>query len=135
MPGLVGVVCRAVSTMAESYVAGSASMAFVTVPDMDVAKKLAHGIVKQRLAACVNILPGITSVYEWEDKVNEDPELLLMIKTQTSKIDELSSYVRSNHPYDCAEVISSKIDNGNPPYLKWIAETVLQTPVEGKKDS
>ncbi|KAK7104703.1 hypothetical protein V1264_019377 [Littorina saxatilis] len=111
--------------MAESYTSGAASMAFVTVPNMDVAKKLSHGLVKEKLVACVNIIPGITSVYEWEDKVEEDGELLLMIKTMTSKVDQVSDYVRKNHPYDVAEVISSKIDNGNPPYLKWIADVTM----------
>lgn len=124
MSGVFGVVCRSVRRMASTYVAGTHSMAFVTVPDMAVGRKLAHGIVKQRLAACVNIIPSVTSVYEWEGKVNEDPELLLMIKTSTEKIPDLSKYVRENHPYDCAEVISSQIDDGNEPYLKWIGETV-----------
>lgn len=122
MPLVLGAIRRALSTMAESYMSGSASMAFVTVPSMDVAKKLAHGLVKERLVACVNIIPGIVSVYEWDDKINEDGELLLMIKTLTSKMDQVSEYVRKNHPYDVAEVISSKIDNGNPPYLKWIED-------------
>ncbi|XP_053381278.1 protein CutA homolog [Mercenaria mercenaria] len=122
--GMFGIVCRSVSRMAGSYVAGTYSMAFVTVPDMTVGRKLAHGIVKQRLAACVNIIPSVTSVYEWKGEVNEDPELILMIKTSSEKIPDLSKYVRENHPYDCAEVISSKIDDGNEPYLKWIGETV-----------
>ncbi|XP_076441800.1 protein CutA homolog [Babylonia areolata] len=119
---LFGVFRRAVTTMADSYISGSASMAFVTVPNMEVAKKLSHGLVQNKLVACVNIIPGITSVYEWENKVEEDGELLLMMKTMTSKITEVSEYVRNNHPYDVAEVISSKIDNGNPPYLQWISD-------------
>ncbi|RUS88316.1 hypothetical protein EGW08_003954, partial [Elysia chlorotica] len=118
---------RRVATMSEAqrYVSGTASMAFVTVPSMEVAKKLAGDLVKKRLAACVNIIPGVTSVYEWEGKIEEDSELILMVKTLTNKVDELSEYVKNNHPYDCAEVISSPIDNGNAPYLKWISQTVL----------
>ncbi|KAL5012646.1 hypothetical protein ScPMuIL_011197 [Solemya velum] len=108
MPYILGALCRTVMTMTASYVSGSHSMAFVTVPDMTVAKKLAGGLVKSKLAACVNIIPGITSVYEWEEEINEDSELLLMIKTSTEKVPELSKYVRENHPYDVAEVISSK---------------------------
>lgn len=80
--------------------------------------------MKEKHAACVNIIPGLISVYEWEGKINEDPELLLKIKTATSKVDDVIKYVRENHPYDVAEVISVKIDNGNPPYLKWIDEVV-----------
>jgi len=72
----------------------------------------------------VNIIPGIKSVYEWQGKIEQDSELLLMIKTRSSRVDELSKYVRDNHPYDVAEVISIPIEGGNPPYLKWIADVV-----------
>lgn len=89
-----------------------------------MAKKLAHGIIENKLAACVNIIPKITSIYHWEGKINEDSEVLLMIKTKASKVDELAKFVRENHPYSVAEVISVPIENGNPLYLKWIHETV-----------
>ncbi|GFN88369.1 cuta divalent cation tolerance homolog [Plakobranchus ocellatus] len=104
---------RRVATMtdAQRYVSGTASMAFVTVPNMEVAKKLAGDIVQKRLAACVNIIPGVKSVYEWQGKIEQDDEMILMIKTLTSKVDELSEYVRNNHPYDCAEVISSQVSS------------------------
>lgn len=103
---------------------GMFSMAFVTVPDMNVAKYIAGGLVREKFAACVNIIPGVTSVYEWENEVNEDPELILMIKTRTSSVNDVIDYVRENHPYDVAEVISSPIDKGNLPYLKWISDIV-----------
>ena len=91
---------------------------------MEVAKKLSHGIITNKLAACVNIIPAVTSVYEWEGKIQEDNELLLMIKTKTGKVDDLTKFVRENHPYSVAEVISTPIDNGNLPYLKWIHDSV-----------
>ncbi|XP_073942351.1 protein CutA homolog isoform X2 [Choristoneura fumiferana] len=100
------------------------SVAYVTVPNNDAAKALAHGLVKEQLAACVNIIPQVTSVYVWKGEVNEDSELLLMIKTRTSQVDRLTQYVRSNHPYEVCEVISLPIKNGNPPYLKWLGENV-----------
>ncbi|KAI5646450.1 cutA1 divalent ion tolerance protein domain-containing protein [Phthorimaea operculella] len=100
------------------------SVAYVTVPDMEVGKKLAHGLIKEQLAACVNIIPELTSIYMWKGEVNEDKELLLMIKTRTSQVDKLTEYVRSHHPYEVCEVISLPIKNGNPPYLKWIGENV-----------
>jgi periplasmic divalent cation tolerance protein len=63
-------------------------------------------------------------VYEWEGKINEDSEVLLMMKTRTSRVDDLTKYVREHHPYSVAEVISTSIENGNLPYLKWINDVV-----------
>ncbi|XP_076240201.1 cutA divalent cation tolerance homolog [Calliopsis andreniformis] len=107
-----------------SSFAGIHSVAYVTVPTQEVAKKLAHGLVKNKLAACVNIIPGITSVYEWKNEINEDSELLMMIKTRTDTVDALTKYVKENHPYEVCEVISLPIQNGNDKYLQWISEIV-----------
>ncbi|CAG0896644.1 unnamed protein product [Cyprideis torosa] len=100
------------------------SVAYITVPNEAVAKKLAHDLVKGKYAACVNIIPKITSVYEWEDKIEEDSELLLMIKTRTTRIDDLIAFVTKNHPYEVPEVISLPIVKGNKPYLDWILNVV-----------
>ena len=70
-------------------------MAFVTAPTSDKAKEIAGGLVSNKLAACVNIIPGITSVYEWEGKIENDSEVLMMIKTRTSRIEELTEFVKS----------------------------------------
>ncbi|CAF4813522.1 unnamed protein product [Pieris macdunnoughi] len=94
------------------------SIAYVTVPNTDVGKTIGHGLVKNKLAACVNIIPQITSIYEWKNEINEDNEALLMIKTRTSLVDQLTDFVRSNHPYEVCEVISLPIKNGNPPNKK-----------------
>ncbi|TRY58452.1 hypothetical protein DNTS_002072 [Danionella cerebrum] len=112
------------SMASQSFSSGIHSAAFVTCPNDTVAKEIARGIVQKKLAACVNIIPQITSVYEWKGKIEEDSEVLLMIKTRSSKIPDLAEYVRSNHPYEVAEVISFPIDQGNPPYLKWIGDVV-----------
>ncbi|KAJ8406722.1 hypothetical protein AAFF_G00296380 [Aldrovandia affinis] len=124
LPLLRTVGLRAFSMASESYTSGTHSAAFVTCPNEQVAKDLARGIVEKKLAACVNIIPKITSVYEWQGKIEEDNEVLLMIKTRSSKVSALAEYVRSNHPYEVAEVISLPIDQGNPPYLKWLGDVV-----------
>ena len=115
------------------------SMAFVTAPDSDKAKEIAGGLVSNKLAACVNILPGVTSVYEWEGKIENDSEVLMMIKTRTSRIEELTEFVKSklrsedkwnklelseNHPYDVCEVITTSIEGGNKEYIDWIGKVV-----------
>lgn len=117
-----GEICTANKT--SSYTSGEHSVAYVTAPDEEVAKKIGHGLVNKKLAACINIIPKITSIYEWEGKINEDSEVLMMIKTRTAKIDKLIQYVKENHPYTVCEVISLPIQNGNDAYLKWISETV-----------
>ncbi|KAF2349901.1 Divalent ion tolerance protein CutA [Trinorchestia longiramus] len=99
---------------------------YVTVPNPDVAKTIARGLVRNRLAACVNIIPGVTSVYEWEDKIEEDSELILMIKSRCSKIEELTEFVKKNHPYDVCEVITTPITGGNPAYLSWLGDVVKE---------
>ncbi|XP_076068783.1 protein CutA homolog isoform X2 [Oratosquilla oratoria] len=121
---MLAAACRVFSRMSSSYVAGTHSMAFVTAPSEEVAKKIAGGLVKNKLAACVNIIPKIVSVYEWKEEINEDAEVLMMIKTRSSRLEEMTKFVRENHPYDVCEVISSPIAQGNQPYLDWISEIV-----------
>lgn len=102
------------------------SMAFVTAPNTDKAKEIAGGLVSNKLAACVNIVPGVTSVYEWEGKIENDSEVLMMIKTRTSRIEELTEFVKKNHPYDVCEVITTSIEGGNKEYIDWIGKVVPQ---------
>ncbi|XP_043534050.1 protein CutA homolog isoform X2 [Chiloscyllium punctatum] len=122
--GLRSVGLRLFSMATETYVSGTHSAAFITCPNMEVAKDIARGVVQKKLAACVNIVPQITSVYEWKGNIEEDSEILLMVKTRSTKVGDLAAYVRSVHPYDVAEVISVPIDQGNPPYMKWLSEVV-----------
>ncbi|XP_078164382.1 nitrogen regulatory PII-like, alpha/beta isoform X2 [Carex rostrata] len=93
---------------------------YVTVPNREAGKKLADSIIKERLAACVNIVPGIESVYWWEGKVQTDSEELLIIKTRESLLPVLTEHVKANHEYDVPEVIAMPITGGNTKYLEWI---------------
>lgn len=93
---------------------------YVTVPNKEAGKKLAASIINERLAACVNIVPGVESVYWWDGKVQTDSELLLIIKTRESLLSALTQHVKSNHEYDVPEVISLPITGGNDKYLEWI---------------
>jgi len=97
---------------------------FVSAP-RDISKELAHKLCEERLAACVNIIPRIDSVYWWEDKLETDEESLLIIKTTQAKVEQLIGYVRDNHPYPVPEVIMLEVSEGLPDYLNWVAaETV-----------
>ncbi|KAM5287098.1 protein CutA isoform 1-T2 [Hipposideros larvatus] len=104
------------------YVPGSVSAAFVTCPNEKVAKEIARAVVEKRLAACVNLIPQITSIYEWKGKIEEDSEVLMMIKTQSSLVPSLTDFVRSVHPYEVAEVIALPVEQGNSPYLHWVRQ-------------
>ena len=93
---------------------------FVTCGNPEQAKKLAQSLVEKRLAACVNILPGVNSWYWWEDKVTEDQEVLLIIKSSRKKFAELEKDVQRLHSYAVPEVIAVQIVEGSENYLRWI---------------
>ncbi|EFJ30412.1 hypothetical protein SELMODRAFT_89815 [Selaginella moellendorffii] len=96
---------------------------YVTVPNKEEGFKLASSIITKKLAACVNQIPGIESTYWWEGKVETDSEVLLIIKTKKSLLDELTAHVIQSHSYKTPEVIALPIQGGNPAYLKWIEES------------
>lgn len=93
---------------------------YVTVPNKEAGKKLAASIVKERLAACVNRVPGIESVYEWKGEIQTDSEELLIIKTRESLLGALTEHVKANHEYEVPEVIAMPITGGNAQYLEWL---------------
>lgn len=94
-------------------------VAFVTCP-CDKAEDLASSIVESRLAACVNIVAKVTSVYTWEGKLNKDSESLLIIKTNRKVYDAFEKKVKELHPYDVPEIICLPIEVGSPAYLNWL---------------
>lgn len=96
------------------------SVVFVTVPDQAAADKLAEGMVKNKLAACVNIVPGVSSVYMSNEKLERASELLLIMKTRADLMAEVCDHVRKNHPYKTPEVITMTIEDGHAPYLDWV---------------
>lgn len=99
-------------------------VALVTCGKAADAKRLATALVRERLAACVNVVPGVTSIYTWKGKLCRDRELLLVIKTRSDKGAALTRRVRELHPYSVPEVIQLPVRAGSAPYLRWIDETV-----------
>ena len=88
------------------------------------AEALAEKIVNARLAACVQILPQIKSVYIWEGKLQKEPEYLLLIKTLSEKFNELSAFITANHSYDVPEIVAIVANDVSDPYLSWINKTL-----------
>ena len=93
----------------------------VTAPDAETAVDLTRKLLSEGLIACGNVLPGVTSVYRWEEEVHEDPEVLLVLKTDRSRLEDLVRRVPELHPYDVPEVLALEVAAGHPPYMEWVA--------------
>lgn len=93
-----------------------------TCPDAETAGRIARTLVGERLAACVNRLPGIASAYRWQDEIRDDAEVLLLIKTARDRFEALCARLVELHPYDVPEVIALDIAGGHGPYLDWIGQ-------------
>jgi periplasmic divalent cation tolerance protein len=100
----------------------------VTVPDRDTGETLARCLLEQRLAACVNLVPGCRSLYWWDNAICCDDEVLMIVKTAAAQLDELTAHVLSNHPYACPEVVALPIDSGSPAYLSWLSQSLRAAP-------
>lgn len=92
-----------------------------TCPDAGVADRIAHALVDERLAACVNRVPGVVSTYRWQDQVTTDEEVLLVIKTTRAAYAALETRLVELHPYEVPEVIALDLAAGHAAYLAWIA--------------
>lgn len=91
-----------------------------TCPDLDCARNLAEMLVRERLAACVNIVPAVHSVYEWQGAVQQETECQLLIKTTRERYAALEEALRGHHPYELPEIIAVPLATGLPAYLRWI---------------
>lgn len=95
-----------------------------TCPDNPVAEQLATTLVQQHLAACINIIPGLTSIYRWKGKLEKGTEVLLLIKTTRERYAAVESAIRQQHPYELPEIIAVTLDEGSPDYLRWITTSL-----------
>jgi periplasmic divalent cation tolerance protein len=94
----------------------------ITAPSEEVARSIARALVEERLAACVNLVPGLTSIYRWQGEVVEDKEVLLIAKTTTFAFKRLKERVLALHPYSVPEIIALPIAEGHGAYLDWLRE-------------
>lgn len=98
----------------------TAGIILCTCPDKHSAEKIAHLLIADNLAACVNIVPGITSIYKWKGQIESAQEHLLLIKSNVSNYPLLETAIKAHHPYELPEIIAIPIVNGLPEYLNWI---------------
>ena len=96
------------------------------MPDEESAGGLAARLVEDRMIACANVVPGITSIYRWEGDVKHDPEVLVVMKTSVGRADELTQRIGAIHPYDVPEVLVLPVRSGHVPYLDWVAAEVAR---------
>ena len=94
-----------------------------TVSDEKAAARIARALLKNKSAACVNIIPKIRSIYSWQGKVCDEKEALLVIKTSKRKVDETIRLIKSVHPYEVPEIIAIDVSKGWPDYLRWVADS------------
>ena len=108
--------------------AGAASdvrIVLITAPSADVAEKLVRALVEEGLAACGNVVPGVTSIYRWGGDIHTDAEVLVVLKTTAARVAALMERAPVLHPYDVPEVLVLAVESGHAPYVAWVhASTV-----------
>ena len=97
------------------------SFCYVTAGSREEALAIGRVIVEERLAACANVLDGMSSVYWWQGALQQASEAVLILKTRAELVERLTARIRELHSYDCPCVVALRIDGGNPAYLDWIA--------------
>lgn len=101
-----------------------ARVVLMTAPDGETGARIARALVEERLAACVNVVPGVRSIYRWQGRIEDDAEVLLIAKTHADRCEELAARVRALHPYDLPEVIALAVAGGSSDYLAWLRAEV-----------
>jgi periplasmic divalent cation tolerance protein len=100
-----------------------ARVVLVTVPDGEVAARLCRALLEERLVACGNVVPGVTSIYRWEGETKEETEQLLILKTGDDVLARLLRRVAELHPYDVPEILALPVVAGHPEYLDWVGRS------------
>jgi periplasmic divalent cation tolerance protein len=100
----------------------------MTAPDPDTATRITRSLVEERLVACGNVVPGLTSIYRWDGEVQEDPEVLVILKTDADSLPTLLRRAHELHPYEVPELLALPVTEGLPSYLEWVADECGGTP-------
>ena len=97
------------------------------MPNSDTARSIGRTLVEERLAACVNVVGGVLSIYSWKGALHEDDEVLCLIKTSPDRFDRLRARVVELHPYDLPEVMAFAVDDGSRAYLDWVRASTTES--------
>ncbi|HET7462319.1 MAG TPA: divalent-cation tolerance protein CutA [Longimicrobium sp.] len=94
----------------------------MTAPDAETAGRVAHALVNERLIACANLLPGVTSIYRWQGAVQADAEVLVVMKTRDTLVPRLMERAAELHPYQVPELLALEVSDGLPAYCRWVMD-------------
>ena len=98
-----------------------AVLVLTTLPNADAASELAKTVVNEKLAACANLFPAVRSVYRWQAKLQDENEVLVLLKTRAEHLERLKLRILELHPYEVPEVLAVPVESGYQPYLEWLA--------------
>lgn len=104
---------------------------FCTTPDLETARKITRHLIEENLAACCNLLPAVESIYRWENMIEQNQEVLIMIKSTVAHYKAIERAILTLHPYDIPEIIATPINSGSVPYLDWIKTTLKGVDSDG----
>lgn len=100
------------------------NLVYITTGDKAEAKKIGMALVESRLAACVNIIDQMSSLYRWEGRIQEDQEVILIAKTTENNVPELKNKVKAMHSHECPCIVCLPLTDGHEPFLQWVREQV-----------
>lgn len=103
-------------------IGSDARIVLMTAPSAEVASNIVRTLVKERVIACGNILPAVTSIYEWQGVLEQNAEALVVMKTVADQLERLEQRINTLHPYEVPELLAMNVSEGNPPYLAWLVE-------------
>jgi periplasmic divalent cation tolerance protein len=98
------------------------AVVLASVPDLEVGRRLARSLLQERLIACANLVPGVTSLYRWEGAVQEEDEMLVVMKTRSELVPRLVARIPELHPYELPEVLALRVADGLPAYCRWVLD-------------
>ena len=98
------------------------AVVLASVPDLEVGRRLARTLLQERLIACANLVPGVTSLYRWEGAVQEEDESLVVMKTRSELVPRLIARIPELHPYELPEVLALRVADGLPAYCRWVLD-------------